>query len=247
MKSVQLNQTINFLYNQVFSITTRVLIQRTLQDYYSTYTPADTVFANAYSDFQTAIGSQSTLYAGQIYTNNFTPLTNLTYSTVSYPFPESLYPTAIPPTPPDDNRNTSAGQVLGPVSVPASPGLYALSFTIPIVNSNASSQPLILGYVSMIVSAAGLLRAVNDSTGMGQTGQTLVVQKNNSQYEVMLPPLRDPELFGQSFNLTQFPAVQLAFQNQTGYLIDTSNALGNGVSVGYTVFSSLVNSLIIAS
>jgi osomolarity two-component system, sensor histidine kinase SLN1 len=235
MKSVQLNQTINFLYNQVFSITTRVLIQAALVNYYATNQTPDATFPAAYNDFQAAIGTQSTTLEGRVYTNNFTRLTNLTFSTVGYPFPDSLFPDTIPPTPPGDNRNTSAGQVSGPVAVPQSPGTYALSFTIPIVNSNTSSTPLILGYMSMVVSASGLLRAVNDSTGMGETGQTLVIARNDSEYQIILPPLRTPDLFEQSFNLSQSPAAEAAFQNQTGFLIDTHNSLGTAVSVGYTV------------
>ena len=235
MKSVQLNQTINFLYNQVFGVTTRVLIQTALTSYYAANISADAQFAAAYADLETAVGTQANLLAGRVYTNDFTQLPNLTFSSVAYTLPDTLYPTSIPPNPPNDNRNTSAGQVLGPVPVTESPGLYVLSFTIPIINNNASSNPLILGYMSMIVNANGLLRAVNDSTGMGETGQLILLARRDDMYQVILPPLRTPEIFGQEFNLSQYPAAQVAFQNKTGYLMDTHNAAGTDVSVGYTV------------
>jgi hypothetical protein len=235
MKSVQLNQTINFLYNQVFGVTTRVLIQAALTSFYAGNLSASAEFAAAYSDLGTAIGTQANLLAGRVYTNDFTRLPNLTFNSVLYTLPDNLYPTSIPPNPPNDNRNTSAGQVLGPVAIPDSPGSYALSFTIPVINNNASSNPLILGYMSMIVTANGLLRAVNDSTGMGETGQLILLARRNNEYEVILPPLRTPEIFGLDFNLSQYPAAQIAFQNQTGYLIDTHNAAGTDVAVGYTV------------
>lgn len=235
MKSVQLNQTINFLYSQVFGVTTRVLIQGALVSYYAANISANAQFAAAYDDLETAIGSQANLLAGRVYTNDFTPLPNLTFTSVTYAFPDSLFPTSIPPNPPNDNRNTSAGQVLGPAPIAATPGSYALSFTIPIINNNASSTPLILGYISMIVNANGLLRAVNDSTGMGETGQLIVLAQRDNMYEVILPPLRTPEIFGQEFNLSQYPAAQVAFQNKTGYLIDTHNAAGTDVAVAYTV------------
>jgi hypothetical protein len=159
---------------------------------------------------------------------------------VSYNFSDSLYPTQVPSTSAGVS-NSTAGELLGPVAVSASPGTYALGLTIPIINMNSSSQPSVLGYLVMVVSAGGLLRAVNDSTGMGQTGQTLVVARNNSQYQIVLPPLRTPQVFGQMFNLSQNPAVQAIFQNQTGYNIDTHNALGDAVSEGYTVFSLVSN------
>lgn len=87
----------------------------------------------------------------------------------------------------------------------------------------------------MIVTANGLLRAVNDSTGMGETGQLILLAQRNNEYEVILPPLRTPEIFGLDFNLSQYPAARIAFQNGTGYLMDTHNAAGADVSVGYTV------------
>jgi len=235
MKSVQLNQTLGSLYNQIYSVSTRVLIQQALASYYtSSNSSTDMQFGPGYNDFATAIGTQSTLLAGRVYDNDFNQLPNFTVSTVTYDFPESLYPTAIPPTPPG-GTNTSAGEILGPLAISESPGLYVISMTVPITNLNSGAQPLILGYLSMITTATGLLRAVNDSTGMGQTGQTLLVGRNGSQYQILLPPLRTPQFFGQVFNISVNPAVEATFQNQTGYLINTHNAVGTAVSVGYTV------------
>jgi hypothetical protein len=171
---------------------------------------------------------------GRIYTNDFTPLPNLTVSDVSYSFPDNLFPTTIPPPGPGGNQLTS-GEILGPVAVPDVPGSYVISMTIPIVNINTSSTPLILGYISTIVTASGLQRAVNDSTGMGQTGQLLVVAKNGSHYDIVLPPGRTPNIFDQNFSRGSYPAVDDAFKNRTGFLIDTHNAANAPVSVGYNV------------
>jgi osomolarity two-component system, sensor histidine kinase SLN1 len=234
LKSVQINQTLNFLYNQVFTITTRAMIQRSLINYYASSDNADTIFEGAFNDLQTAVGTQSQILAGQVYTNDFTLLPNLTVSDVSYTFPDSLYPTAIPPILPGLN-STTTGEILGPVSVPATPGSYALSMTIPILNTNASTTPRILGYISAIFTASGLQRAVNDTTGMGQTGQLLVVAKNGSHYDIILPPARTPQVYEQDFTQGQYPAVDKAFQKLTGYWINTHNAAGAPVSVGYNV------------
>jgi hypothetical protein len=234
LKSVQLNQTIGSLYNQVFSITTRVLLQHALVDYYALDQAADTVFPEAYGDLNTAIGTQTSLYAGRVYDNSFNLLSNLTISDVNYEFPSSLIPTAAPPPPLAGMVNTS-GELLGPVAVPAAPGTYAISITIPILNVNASSSPPRLGYMSIIVTASGLQRAVNDTTGMGQTGQLLVVAKNGSHYDVVLPPARTPSVYEVDIYPGQYPAIDLAFKNKTGFLINTHNAFGAAVSVGYTV------------
>ena len=238
LKSVQINQTINFLYNQVFSLTTRVLFQHALINYNVESQPADTQFGSAYTDLSTAISTQSQILEGRVYSPDFVLLPNLTVSTVTYSLPDALWPTTIPPISAGSNE-TSAGQLLGPLPIADVPGSYALSLTIPVVNTNTSSTPVILGYMSCILTASGLLKAVNDSTGMGATGQLLVVAQNGSQYDVVLPPLRTPQIYEEDFLPRQYPAVDLAFANKTGpgYLIDTHNAAGDSVSVGYTVHS----------
>ena len=210
------------------------MIQRSLVNYYASNDKPDTIFEGAFSDLQTAIGTQSQILAGQIYANDFSLLPNLSVSDVSYAFPASLYPTAIPPILPGLNSTTS-GEILGPVAVPATPGSYALSMTIPILNTNVSTTPRILGYMSAIFVASGLQRAVNDTTGMGQTGQLLVVAKNGSHYDIILPPARTPQVYEQDFTPGQYPAVDMAFKNRTGYFISTHNAAGAPVSVGYNV------------
>ena len=212
------------------------MIQRSLINYYASDDKPDEIFAGAFDDLQTAIGTQSQILAGQVYTNDFILLPNLTVSDVSYTFPPSLYPTAIPPVLPGLN-STTTGQILGPVAVPETPGSYALSMTIPILNTNASTTPRILGYLSAIFTASGLQRAVNDSTGMGQTGQLLVVAKNGSHYDIILPPARTPLVYEQDFLPGQYPAVDMAFEKKTGYYIDTHNAAGAPISVGYNVCS----------
>ena len=210
------------------------MIQRALINYYVTNQNSNALIEGAYGDLQTAIGTQAQILAGKVFTNNFTLIPNLTFSDVSYPFPDILTPTGIPPTH-QGLTSITTGQLLGPVSVPATPGSYALSITIPIVNINGSNAPPILGYISAIFTASGLLRAINDTTGMGQTGQLLVVAKNGSHYDVILPPGRRPQGYGQPFIVGRYPAVDMAFMKKSGYLINTNNAAGAPVSVGYNV------------
>ena len=210
------------------------MIQRALVNYYNQSQSPDVDFPQAYNDLSTAIGTQSSLLEGRVYDNSFNLLTNLTISNVNYPFPDSLLPT-VPPQPPLPGMVNTTGELLGPVLVPAAPGTYAFSITIPIVNINTTSVPPNLGYLSIIVTASGLQRAVNDTTGMGQTGQLLVVAKNGSHYDIILPPARTPQVYDTDIYPGQYPAIDLAFKNQTGFLIDTHNAVGSPVSVGYTV------------
>ena len=98
----------------------------------------------------------------------------------------------------------------------------------------------------MVMTASGLLRAVNDSTGIGSTGQLLVIAHNGSHYDVVLPPFRTPQLYGQDFYPGQYPAVDMAFKNRTSYLISTHNVGNESVSVGYTVPFHATGLLILA-
>jgi hypothetical protein len=233
LKSVQINQTINNLYNQVFAVTTRVMIQKNLVNYYNDHLSANASFANSYDDLSTAIAAQPSIQAAQIYDTDFNQLTNLSVSDVTFNIPASLWPTSKPPLPLNGNVNSS-GQLLGPAYINSTSG-FSVSLTIPILNTNASSSPALLGYMSVIFSAGGLQKAVNDSTGMGQTGQLLVVEMNETFYSIILPPLRTPQIYGTPINPGQYLAMDLAFDNRTGYDISTHNAENQPVSVGYTV------------
>lgn len=233
LKSVQINQTLNFLYNQAFGITTRSALQQGFIDYYSSNEHTESAFAGVYGHLFAFIRTQDQILAVRVYTNDFTLLSNLTVSNVPYDFPPSLIPTAIPPVLKD--VNSISGEILGPVAVPATPGSYALSITMRIINTNASTTPLHLGYISVIFTASGLLRTVNDTVGMGLTGQLLVIATNGSHYNTILPPVRTPQVYSQVVLQDEYPAVEMAFKNNTGYIINTRNGVGASVSVGYTV------------
>ena len=170
-----------------------------------------------------------------MYTNHFTLLSNLTVSNVPYHFPPALTPTAIPRVLKGVN-STTTGEILGPVAVPAMPRSYALLMTIPIINIYASTAILMLGYVSVIFTASSLQRTVNDTVGMGQTGQLLVMTTNNSSHhKIVLPPVRTPQIYGKVIPQGEYPAMDIVLMNNTGHIINTYNAEGEPVSVGYTV------------
>jgi osomolarity two-component system, sensor histidine kinase SLN1 len=233
LKSIQLSQAIDSLYDQVFAVTTRETIQEGLVNFYATGEAPHVEFPEAHRSLRTAIGTQQSLLEGRVYTNNFTLLPALTISHVDYDLPDSLIPTA----PPVDMVNTP-GELRGPVVVHATPGLYACSITIPIINVNGST-PSTLGYLSMIVSASCLQRVVNDTTGMGQTGQILLIAKHGPHYNVIFPPARTPNIYERHIFPGQYPAIDLTFKNRTGFLINTPNDMETPVSVGYTVFPTV--------
>jgi len=234
LKSAALNQTISGLYNQVSAIAVLAPLQRALVDYYATAETTNVEFGSTFSDLFFAIRIQTYLLKAQVYDNSFNQLPNLTVSEVNYDFPESLIPTRPPPVQLPGAINSSS-ELLGPVAVPATRGLYAFSLTIPIINFNARSTPPTLGYLSMIINTAPLQRVVSGTTGIGQTGQLLVVANMGSHYVVIFPPVRTPEIYEHDILPGQYPAIDMTFMNKTGFLVNTHNANGTPVSVGYTV------------
>src|SRR5438552_1896472 len=166
LKSVQINQTLNILYNQAFGITTKATLQQELVNYYTSKQHSHSAFARVNHCLSTFIATQDQILTARVYTNDFTLLSNLTVSNVPYHFPPARTPTAIPRVLKGVN-STTTGEILGPVSIPATPGSYALSMTIPIINTYTSTAPLMLGYVSVIFTASSLQRTVNDTVGMG--------------------------------------------------------------------------------
>ena len=215
-------------------LTTLVIIQYALKDYYASNGDPNATFGEVSNHLSTITGTQNEILATRVYTNDFQLLPNLTVSHVPYDLPTSLIPTTIPPVLKAVN-STAAGEIIGPVAIVDRAGFYALSITMPILNTNPSTTPLTLGYISIIFAANKLQSAVNDTTGMGQTGQLLVLTTNSSHYDIILPPVRTPQLYGQVILPGTYPAADIAFKNTTGYLICTHNAIGTPVAVGYTV------------
>jgi len=63
------------------------------------------------------------------------------------------------------------GLLLGPMRV--SESLYILSFTIPVINN--TSEATLLGFLTVILNAGAILDIVQDTRGLGSTGQTILV------------------------------------------------------------------------
>ncbi|KAJ3180685.1 hypothetical protein HDU87_001798 [Geranomyces variabilis] len=86
-----------------------------------------------------------------------------------------------------------------------------------------SNSPLSqLGSIYMVLNTSELGQILNDTAGLGDTGQLAVVTATNqSFFHVVLPPVRTPYLFGQQLPLSGYYAIQKAIA--TG---------GSGVMVG---------------
>ncbi|EWC45791.1 hypothetical protein DRE_05128 [Drechslerella stenobrocha 248] len=144
--------------------------------------------------------------------------------------------------------------LLGPVMVNST--YYILSFTVPIYNTTGNG--LLLGFWTVLLDAKLLVDIVNTTQGMGDTGQTLLVGPNtitnvfeprgieytdDTEFRYLLPPARNPELFGTVERMGSFQAVKAAYHvaNESEDAIaelDTRNGQNQRVSVGYSIIGS---------
>jgi len=93
-------------------------------------------------------------------------------------FPHALYPflqgsQALAPSnvfTPEDIYS-KRGLLLGPMRVNES--FYILSLTIPVINN--TSEATLLGFLTVILNAGAILDIIQDTRGMGSTGQTILV------------------------------------------------------------------------
>ncbi|KAF2768847.1 hypothetical protein EJ03DRAFT_294135 [Teratosphaeria nubilosa] len=109
-------------------------------------------------------------------------------------YPPSLYPNLTVYPDPNDQANDGSAQiyaaeynglqlgvqstlVLGPLTINQTFSL--LSLTLPIVNNDPSSTD-ILGWVTVVMDARLIQQVIQDSTGLGQTGSTLLLGPLNT-------------------------------------------------------------------
>lgn len=213
LKATRIASEIELVQTVCQTISTRILIQQALANYYAGNT-SDSVWNDAITDMQSALGSGSAnLYQAKVYSRNSTGsvgggLFNVTGSTtpiIQLPyanpdgtvpvlsdgeggFPPTLYPnityvdtnsssTTDPSTDVyaayafDDVRlSQNNGLLLGPLVINETFAL--MSLTLPI-RSNGGT--FILGYMTIVASAASLISVTESREGLGTSGVVLII------------------------------------------------------------------------
>jgi len=95
-------------------------------------------------------------------------------------------------------------------------GKFSAYITAPVHNSDGK----FVGVIALEVDMASIFKLVQDSTGMGQTGETLIVRKEGAAALILNPLRNDPDaalnrkvIFGQS----QAMPIQEALKGNAGY------------------------------
>ncbi|KAL4804392.1 Two-component system protein B [Aspergillus unguis] len=211
IKSSQIGSSLDLLETTCKTIVTRILIQTALQRYYAGNTSdANWASSVDAVQSALGSRADLDLYQASIYARNVEDgessarrLVNITVDGVSeiqlpyvsssngsvilgddglgYPF--SLYPNL---TQSADNELYAFESVpitmqqpllLGPLATNASFSLVSL--TIPIINNTSAAD--ILGYITVVASAANLQGVLNDRQGLGDTGQVLLLSPSRPE------------------------------------------------------------------
>lgn len=213
LKATRIASEIELIQTVCQTISTRILIQQALANFYEG-NASDSVWNNALTDMQSALGSGSgNLYQAKVYSRNTTGgstngLFNVTGSTTpviqlpyanpdgSVPilgdleggFPPTLYPNITyvdtnVSSSTDPSTNIYAAYAFDDVPITQNNGLllgplvinetYALmSLTLPI-RSNGGA--FVLGYMTVVASAASLISVTQSREGLGKSGVVLII------------------------------------------------------------------------
>jgi osomolarity two-component system sensor histidine kinase SLN1 len=154
------------------------------------------------------------------------------------------------------------GLFLGPISVQRAQDntpIYVASLTVPVFNNTTAvpSTRNTLGYMTVVFNIHALVDVVNETLGLGQSGQVLLIGPNNrlnrwnnqsgefnisqntDQFKYILPPANDPRLALTTNAISSFPIVFRAWSDAdaqggvSGVDMDTKDATGTRVAVGY--------------
>lgn len=243
LKATRIASEIELVQTICGTISTRLLIQQAISDFYQGDTSASN-WDSTYSDLQSGLSATgSGLYQARLYSANTTGsasglynTTGVTTPTITLPYtnadgssaylgdgeggyPPSLYPNityvdtnvSSPSSPdaniyaayafPDVTLSQNDGLLLGPLVINETFAL--MSLTVPIMSNNVSS--LILGYMTVVASAATVVEVVTSREGLGSSGVVLLISPvyASNRFNASLP----------ASNATYVPSNPTAFGN----------------------------------
>ncbi|KAJ3163103.1 hypothetical protein HDU86_002272 [Geranomyces michiganensis] len=104
----------------------------------------------------------------------------------------------------------------------AAPAANDSAITLVPYGRNTGSTQTQLGTIYMILDTSELQQILDDTAGLGTTGQLAVLTPiNQSFFNVVLPPVHTPHLFGQALLLSEYGAINQAIVSGTsGVAID---------------------------
>lgn len=232
LKTSQVTQAIDYLFYQVYYLTTRDAIASPLTNYRAGNI-SDSVFDQAQLSLDQFLTSSESFAAARLYNLDLTVVAESinNVSSVSTPAMDFLYPLQQNLSIPGDINNLgneiSSYYFTGPVSNNSDPdSAYFIGITYPVFANTSIilSTPSIAGYLSVITNANNIQQAVNDSSTAAlpdQTTQDYNVMAISPVYQINTDTLEN-ELIG--FEAV-FPIRGTSLESNVVYNINSSSAV----------------------
>lgn len=243
LKALQIAQAFQYIYYQVYFVTTRDYMQLALSRYRAG-NDTEANWSELSSYLNNTLGSYSVMTAVAVYDLNFNIVFNTTNTTVTEfsSLDRSLFPLR-PNTSPPVSLIDLGGTVAAPVFEDEN---KLMSITLPVYGNSTVfiETPELAGYVTVVVRSTSFERIVNDTTGLGADGHMVLAEgipnylpdSNYEDFRYIFAPTPPSSARKGTYKVKDYDAISNALtQNATGVTYDEKVAGGSStaMSVGY--------------
>lgn len=245
LKSSQIDQNLNYLYYQCYYVASRDTVQTTLANYVAGNKTRDN-WVDTQSVLEKFLSSSDLFSAVRIYDASFNNVFNATNNGTGDLIPESTLEKLMPLS--RDDPLPSSLETTGIMTDPAKNGSsYLMSMSLPIF-ANPSiilTESRVYGYITVVMSADGLLSVFNDTTALPKSNVAIVSAKYSNattldSYSFVFPPYGAPDsILNTTFKVTNGTFLSDSLRNgKGGSLKSTYFFYHSKVAVGYSPCTS---------
>ncbi|KAK6460321.1 histidine kinase osmosensor osmolarity two-component system protein SLN1, partial [Scheffersomyces coipomensis] len=175
LKTVQVKQAVEYIFYQVYWLTTKDSIFSPLSSYRAGNSSTE-IFSGAQSTLDQFLTSSELFAAARLYNLDLNVMADSynNITAISMPAMDVLYPlsanASIPSTLLDQNSNDIQAYFTGPISNSSDPdSAYFMGITLPIYSNSSIiiNTPSLSGYLTVLASAQQIQLAINDTTAGG--------------------------------------------------------------------------------
>lgn len=230
LKSSQIDQNLNYLYYQCYYVASRDTLQTSLTNFVAGNN-TETNWVDTQSILEKFLSSSDLFSVVRIYDALFNNVLNATNNgtgdLIPQPVLNRLFPLSM------DNPLPSSLETTGILTDPVKNGTsYLMSMSLPIF-ANPSiilSDSRVYGYITIVMSANGLLSVLNDTTALAKSNVAIVSAKYTNysmldSYKFVFPP------YGAPTNI-----INSTFLLVNGSFLSDALKLGKGGSLKSTFF-----------
>ncbi|BAP71492.1 osmosensing histidine protein kinase SLN1 [Kluyveromyces marxianus] len=241
LKSSQIDQNLNYLYYQIYWLSTRDTIQDALVNFRAGNSSQDN-WASAEDSLEKFLGSSDLFSVARVYDTSFNNVLNTTNNGSGENIPESVLTQLFPLSgnAPLSSSLLTTGIVTDPV---LNSTTYLLSMSLPIstnpsiiLNSNE-----VAGYITVVASADSLKAVVNDTVALDKSYVLILsaVFDNSSSlvgYHYVFPPLSESDnSVDVVYPIKNDTFISSAFnEGKSGSVMATNMVQQSHIAVGYS-------------